>query len=128
MSNETIQHRKPVGTLRQFHKRIEIDKTEYDIRCPTSGEKIDVLVASQKAGDLDANNQPVDYAAGLRFLARTAIASLYYPSSSTHVFTQEDMPTVKNEPWLEQYGRDFAAAFAGQTVAEARGNSEATPS
>ncbi|RKH09329.1 phage tail protein [Corallococcus sp. CA047B] len=126
--NDAPQYRKPLGMPRKFHKRITIGGADYDICEPSSGDKTAALASSRKAGELDDKNHPVDEDAGMHFLARIAIVCLYHPGGVRRVFEQEENAAVKNEPWLDEYGKDFSAAFGGPTVEEARGNSEATPS
>ncbi|AGC44582.1 phage tail assembly chaperone [Myxococcus stipitatus DSM 14675] len=123
-----VMHRKPLGTRRALHKRVTLDGAEFDICRPTLGEKMDVLSASRAAGEMGDNRQPVDEAAGMMMIARIAACCLYFPGTATRVFTAEDVPAVKNEPWLEEVQGELALAFAGPTLETAKGNSETTPS
>lgn len=129
--SDAPQYRKPIGTARLFIKRITIDDCEYDICEPSAGDKTLVLKLSEKAGEIDADRNPVSADAGIYFLARVAIASLYHPGGRRRVFdlnSQEDLEAVKQEPWLMDHAKDFTTGFGGKTVEEEKGNSEATPS
>ncbi|AFE05567.1 phage tail assembly chaperone [Corallococcus coralloides DSM 2259] len=129
--SDVPQYRKPIGTARKFIKRIAIDSADYDLCEPSAGDKTLVLKLSEKAGEIDADRKPTSEDAGIYFLARVAIASLYHPGGRRRVFdlnSQEDLEAVKLEPWLLDHAKDFTSSFGGKTVEEEKGNSEATPS
>ncbi|NBD09273.1 phage tail protein [Corallococcus silvisoli] len=125
--NDTPVYRKPIGTRRKFVKRITIEGADYDICEPSSGDKTAALESAKKAGEVDDKNEATSPDAGMYFVARVAIMCLYHPGGFRRVLGPEDLEAVKHEPWLDEYGKDFTAAFGGQTVEEAKGNSEATP-
>ncbi|QSQ19326.1 phage tail protein [Pyxidicoccus parkwayensis] len=128
MSHDTPTYRKPIGTPRQVHSKLRIGDDAYDVCYPSNGDRINVLDACRKAGDLNAKNESVDEIAGMRFLARVAICCLYHPGGVRRVFSEDDLEAVKAEPWLDEHGKTLSAAFAGKTLEEARGNSSTTPS
>jgi len=128
MNNEAPVYRKPLGTRRQVHAKIRIGDDAYDICYPSNGDRINVLAAGRQSGDIGPDNRPVDEVAGMRFLARVAVCVLFHPGGAKRVFADEDLEQVKTEPWLDEHSQAFSLAFAGPTVAEARGNSSPTPS
>lgn len=121
-------HRKPLGTRRTLHQRVTLAGADFDVCRPTLGEKLDVLSAARAAGELGPDRQPVNESAGMMMIARIAVACLYHPGTATRVFSEGDVAEVKNEPWLEEIQGALAQAFAGPTLEDAKGNSEATPS
>lgn len=125
---DTPTYRKPLGTPRQVHAQIRLGDDAYDICVPSNGDRMKLLADARAANELTAKNEPVDEFAGMRFLARVAVCCLYHPGGRRRVFEPTDLDEVQVQPWLDEHAKTLAAAFAGPTVAEARGNSEATPS
>ncbi|MFP2960264.1 phage tail protein [Myxococcus sp. 1LA] len=124
----TPTFRKPIGMRRKLHKAVRLGDDAYDICEPSQGDKINVLAAAQKAKEVGEDNKPADALAAWNFVARVACACLYHPGGARRVFTDEDIESVRAEPWLEEHQADFVAAFNGPSVEDAKGNSEATPS
>ncbi|NVJ05222.1 phage tail protein [Myxococcus sp. AM001] len=120
--------RKPIGMKRTVHKQIRLGDDAYDICKPTSGDKVALLAAARKAGEVNDKGEPSNEVAAWTFVARVACASLYHAGSATRVFTDTDLEEVKLEPWLEEFQADFIEAFNGPAMETAKGNSETTPS
>lgn len=124
----TPTFRKPLGMRRKLHKSIHLGEDTYEVCEPSQGDKVDVLSAAEKAKEVGKDGSPVDALAAWNFVARVAVACLYHPGGARRVFTDEEIESVRVEPWLEQHQADFIAAFNGPNVEQAKGNSETTPS
>jgi hypothetical protein len=98
------------------------------IRRPPLMTIIEVLQAAQIAGELDADKKPIDEVAGLRFMARIAITTIFTHGAIRPLFSLEDLEEVQRAPWLLDVQQDImgAVAHAGVAVEAAKGNSRAT--
>ncbi|QDE90130.1 MULTISPECIES: phage tail protein [Myxococcus] len=120
-------YRKPIGLGRKIHKRIRLGDDSYDICEPSQGDKVAMLAAARKAGEMNAKNEVVEDITAWNFIVRVASTCLYHPGGVRRVFGDEDLEVLRLEAWIQEYQADFLAAFGGPTVEEAKGNSETTP-
>jgi hypothetical protein len=103
---------------------IEGEEAPVVIRRPPKHVLVSLLDTAKKAGEVDADYKPVSDYTSLRVLARLTALTLFAPGAVRSLYTQEEIDTVLNAPWLLELQEDVMGAVSHITalVEAAKGN------
>lgn len=127
-ANPGVLKHRLLAKNRKVIKPLVIEGDEVHLCKPTQGDRVKVLEAARRAGELDEHDKPTSPRNALRLAARITACVLYDPANGQPVYGEGDLDAIIDDAvWLEDVQEDVQAAFA-PSMKDVRKNSEATPS